>query len=138
MSDAKDRSGSCLCGTVKFSAQSGNSVGACNCSMCRKWNGGPQMAIYCGDSVSFENEDSISIYKSSDWAERAFCKNCGSHLFYRFQGNQHMMLAGLFDNDEDFVLETQYFIDNKPSFYSFANETANLTGAEVAGKMGLG
>ncbi len=88
------------------------------------------MAIYSGDSVS--------VYKSSEWAERGFCENCGSHLFYRFQGNQHMILAGLFDNDEDFVFDTQFFIDNKPSFYGFANETANLTGAEVAEKMGLG
>jgi len=138
MSDTKNRTGSCLCGIVKFTAESGNSVGACSCSMCRKWNGGPQMALFCGESVSFENEDNISVFKSSEWAERGFCKDCGSHLFYRFHGNQHMMLAGSFDNPDDFVLETQYFIDNKPSFYNFAEETNNLTGAEVAEAMGLG
>ena len=49
-----------------------------------------------------------------------------------------MMLAGSFDNAEDFVLGTQYFIDEKPSFYSFANETQDLTGAQVAEMMGLG
>ena len=138
MSDTEKRKGSCLCGDVKFTAESGNSVGACNCSMCRKWNGGPQMAVFCGDSVSFENEESISVYQSSEWAERGFCKKCGSHLFYRFHGNQHMMLAGLFDNDSDFVFETQYFIENKPSFYEFANDTTDLTGPEVAKQMGLG
>jgi hypothetical protein len=137
MSDVKNSSGSCLCGTVKFAAQSGNSVGVCHCSMCRKWNGGPQMAVYCGDSVSFENEQSISVYKSSEWAERGFCKNCGSHLFYRLQGNQHMILAGAFNNSEGFIVENQYFIDDKPSFYRFENETVNLTGAETAEKMGL-
>ena len=137
MSDSDNRSGSCLCGSVKYTAQSGNSVGACSCGMCRKWNGGPQMAVFCGESVSFENEDTISVYKSSDWAERGFCKKCGSHLFYRFHGNQHMMLAGSLDNNDDFSFETQYFIDNKPSFYSFAEKTNDLTGAEVAEQMGL-
>jgi len=138
MSDTTNRSGSCLCGTVTFTAESANSVGACNCGMCRKWNGGPQMAVSCGDSVSFKNEDSIKVYKSSDWAERGFCKECGSHLFYRFQDNHHMMLAGLFDDDEGFVFETQYFIDDKPSFYSFSEKTTDLTGQQVAEAMGLG
>ena len=51
------------------------------------------MALYCGSSVSFENEDSIAIYKSWYWAEGAFCKYCGSHVFYRFPGNQYLILT---------------------------------------------
>jgi len=95
------------------------------------------MAVYCGDSVSFENEQSISVYKSSEWAERGFCKNCGSHLFYRLQGDQHMILAGSCHNIEYVFIDNQYFIDDKPSFYRFANETVSLTGAETAETMGL-
>jgi len=138
MTEAKDRTGSCLCQVVKFKTTCESGVGACNCSMCRKWNGGPQMAVPCGESVSFTGEQHISIYKSSEWAERGFCQQCGSHLFYRFHGNQHMMLAGAFDDAEDFKFGTQYFIDDKPAFYSFANETQDLTGEEVAKIMGLG
>ena len=26
--------------------------------------------------------------QSSAWAERGFCKNCGSHLFYRLKENK--------------------------------------------------
>ncbi len=138
MSEAKSRNGSCLCKAVKFEATCENGVGACNCSMCRTWNGGPQMAVPCGENVVFAGEENIATYQSSDWAERGFCQKCGSHLFYRFHGNQHMMLAGLFDNAEDFVLGTQYFIDDKPAFYSFANKTNDLTGEQVAKMMGLG
>ena len=29
------------------------------------------------------------------------------------------------------VLEHQVFIDEKPDYYSFANETKNMTGAEI-------
>ncbi len=138
MSDQKQRRGSCLCSAVSFTASSGKSVGACNCNMCRKWNGGPQMAVPCADTVSFAGEENVAVYKSSDWAERGFCKQCGTHLFYRFHGNQHMMLAGLFDDSDDFVLETQYFIDQKPGLYSFENSTTDLTGKQVAEMMGLG
>lgn len=133
MSDGNKGTGSCLCGAVKINANNiGNSVGACHCGMCRKWSGGPLMAVDCGSDVSFQGEENISVYNSSDWAERGFCKQCGSNLFYRLkQGNQYFILAGLFDNDENFVFDHQVFIDKKPAFYRFANETKDHTEAEV-------
>ena len=65
-------------------------------------------------------------------AERGFCNKCGSHLFYRFkQNNQYYIPVGIFDNSEGLVFEHQVFIDEKPEYYSFSNETKNLTGAEL-------
>lgn len=125
--------GSCLCGAVKIIANNVDKhVGACHCGMCRKWNGGPFMEVDCGSQVTFEGEENIIVYNSSAWAERGFCKQCGSHLFYRLKHNQqHMIPPGLFDNDEDFVFDHQVFIDRKPSYYSFSNETEDMTEAEV-------
>ena len=98
---------------------------------------GPFFAVDCGSDVSFEGEDNLSVYNSSDWAERGFCKKCGSHVFYRLKANQHYMLsAGLFEDQKEFVLDHQIFIDKKPSFYSFANETVTMTEAEVFAKFG--
>jgi hypothetical protein len=100
--------------------------------MCRKWGGGALLAIEGGSDVSFEGEENIGVYQSSQWAERGFCKKCGSHLFYRLKDNsQYYIPAGIFERDEDFVLEHQVFIDEKPEYYSFANKTKNLTGAEL-------
>jgi len=77
----------------------------------------------------------MSVYPSSDWAERGFCNQCGSHLFYRLkENNQHFIPVGLFDDDSQFVFDHQVFIDKKPSYYCFANETSNMTGAEVFAK----
>ena len=131
-----EATGSCLCGAVRFTVRSmNNSVGACHCGMCRRWGGGPLMCVGCGTDVVFEGEEYISVYNSSEWAERGFCKNCGSHLFYRLkQSNQHEIPAGLFDNQENFHFELQVFTDSKPSFYSFANETEEMTEAEVIAK----
>jgi hypothetical protein len=100
--------------------------------MCRRWGGGPFMEIDCGTDVNIDGEANISIFSSSDWAERGFCRNCGTHLFYRLkESGQHMIPIGLFDESEDLVFETQVFIDQKPDYYSFNNKTRNLTGAEI-------
>jgi len=48
-----------------------------------------------------------------------------------------MMSAGLFDDQGRFIFEEQVFIDEKPSFYCFANETNDMTGAEVFAKYAL-
>ena len=125
--------GRCLCGAVMFTATNINyNVAACHCGMCRRWGGGPLMAVNCGTEVAFDGEENITVYNSSDWAERGFCKKCGSHLFYRLKGiNEHQMPAGLFDNQGSFNFDLQVFIDRKPSFYSFDNKTNEMTEAEV-------
>lgn len=138
MTDASEGKGSCLCGSVAFTTTSmPKDFGACHCSMCRKWTGGPFMSVFCGSDVQFKGEEYISVYDSSQWAERGFCKKCGSALFYRIKGNQqyHMPL-GLFENAEDMSFTGQVFIDKKPDFYSFANKTKNMTEAEIFEKYG--
>ena len=136
MPDVIEGSGSCLCGATRITAKSINqNVGACHCTMCRKWGGGPLMAVDCGTDVSFEGEENISVFDSSKWAERGFCNKCGSHLFYRLkESKQYIMAVGLFDDDKLFVFDHQVFIDEKPSFYRFANETNDMTGAEMFAK----
>ena len=133
MSDLIEGKGSCLCGAVHLYAKTmSKDVGACHCSMCRKWTGGPLLAVDCGKDVVFEGGENISTFDSSAWAERGFCNKCGSHLFYRLkEQNQYIVPVGLFDNFTEVVFDHQIFIEEKPSFYSFANETKNMTGAEV-------
>lgn len=133
MSNTLKTSGSCLCGEVTVHAQSASlDVGACHCSMCRKWTGGPLLAIDCNTNVSFSGEDNISTYASSDWAERGFCAKCGSHLYYKLKLNgQYIVPAGLFDNETAFNFDHQIFIEEKPTYYDFANNTKNMTGEEV-------
>jgi len=136
MSDTTIGHGHCLCGKVKVTANTmSHSVGSCHCSMCRRWTGGALMAVDCGSDVVFEGQDNIKTYDSSAWAERGFCANCGNHLFYRLkQNNQYIIPAGIFDNDEKFVFDHQIFIDEKPAYYCFSNDTQNMTGAEVFAK----
>ncbi len=67
-----------------------------------------------------------------EWAERGFCKQCGGHLFYKLKrNNQYIVPAGVFENLQEVVFDHQIFIEEKPSFYCFSNQTRNMTGAEV-------
>ncbi|MGP1395377.1 MAG: GFA family protein [Inquilinaceae bacterium] len=138
MSTGTQRRGQCLCGAVRISARNAShSVGACHCKMCRRWGGGPLMAIDCGTDVLIEGEENMTLFDSSAWAERAFCKKCGSNLFYRIkEAGQHFVPAGIFGDVEDLIFDHQVFIDEKPAYYSFANNTQDMTGPEIFAKYG--
>lgn len=125
--------GACLCGAVRIVARTrSNDICACHCKMCRRWGGGPFLSADCDSDASFEGAENISIFSSSDWAERGFCRTCGTHLFYRLKQDGHYGIpVGLFDDSEEWRLGEQIFIDEKPSLYSFAEMTKDLTGKEV-------
>lgn len=133
MNTEQSQTGQCLCGCVRTTAApKNNHFGACHCSLCRKWGGGPLLAVECEDQVSFEGEAHIGTYASSEWAERGFCKNCGTHLFYRLKEHPFYAIPlGIFEDATVWEFAEQVFIDSKPPYYSFANHTKNMTEEEV-------
>lgn len=134
MEQTIEKQGRCLCGAVEFSLSLKHpTFGACHCSMCRKWGGGPLLTVDTDIPVQYIREDQIRVYSSSDWAERGFCATCGSHLFYRLkQSGFYAVPVGLLDEPEDLTFDLQVFIDEKPSGYCFSNQTRTMTGEEVA------
>lgn len=138
MSDMLKTRGQCLCGAVTVHAELEEaSFDACHCDMCRRWGGGPLMAVGVGSRLRLEGEDSVGVYGSSGWAERGFCKHCGTHLFYRLKGGEHYAVpVGLIEGELPWHFKEQIFIDRKPGWYDFANETSDMTEAEVFAKYG--
>jgi hypothetical protein len=105
--------------------------------MCRKWSGGIYLGVEVpADGLMIEGESNMATYTSSAWAERCFCKTCGSSLFYRItspgphHGTFHVGL-GTLNGVDDIRLTGEVFIDEKPKGYSFAQKTEQLTGAEL-------
>jgi hypothetical protein len=124
--------GPCLCGAVTITVTAMHpEVDICHCAMCQRW-GGAFYAGVKGESASVIGEEVITTYRSSAWAERAFCSTCGSNLWYRFvpTGNRSF-LAGLFDLPAGFGIEQQIFVEEKPGWYDLAQESPMKTGAEV-------
>ena len=127
--------GKCLCGAISIQTPDKTSIDACHCSMCRRWGGGPALGVICGSDVQIDGVEHLKVFKSSEWAERAFCGECGTHMFYRLlDTNEYFVSVGLFQNQVEFEFKEQIFIDRKPSYYEFANSTVNLTEAEVFAK----
>jgi hypothetical protein len=127
--------GKCLCGAITVTTPDKQHMDACHCGMCRRWGGGPALMVVCGSHVQIDSADNVKAYRSSEWAERAFCHECGTHLYYKFlPTGDYFVPAGLFQDGVEFEFTEQIFIDRKPAYYDFANQTVNLTEAEVFAK----
>jgi hypothetical protein len=135
---AENLAGRCLCGAVRFTATVPvREFGACHCGMCRRWSAGPFLAVECEGVVAIEGDVSLGVYRSSEWAERCFCTNCGTPLFYRLAGKEVSAVSLEALNDRaGFAFSTEIFIDDKPPYYAFANVTKTMTGAEAFAAFG--
>jgi len=123
-------SGSCVCGKVSFTATMKEGVGVCHCGTCRKWSGGNMMSAHAQSDIEFKGQENIATYASSAWAERAFCKECGTNLYYRLLPNpqspngEYILSAGLLDDQANLVFDHEVYVDHNPGWYSFANEAS--------------
>lgn len=127
------KTGHCLCGNVTISTTAPtDEYSTCHCEMCRRWASAPNMDFSFEDNIEISGQEHIALYKSSDWGERGFCKNCGTNLFYHLLDKNHYYVSiGLFAGSTDPKMKEQIFIDRKPSGYSFEQKTKNYTEEEV-------
>jgi hypothetical protein len=106
-------SGHCLCGAVRINATDHRGfLAACHCRMCQRWTGGVFVCVPVeAQGVSISGP--VARYQSSDFAERAFCSVCGSHLWFRMNdGDGHYaMMPGLFDAARDLPLKSEIYHD---------------------------
>jgi len=123
--------GKCLCGGVVVRLPAAmNDVGVCHCRMCRRWGGGPWMALQAPGSLV--SGDTLVVYRSSGFAERAFCGRCGAHIFHRPQdGPEQAISAGLF-NITSLQVKREIFYDAKPPYYRFETASEKRSTASMA------
>jgi hypothetical protein len=131
----KNMAGHCLCNSVRFTADEVETHHhACHCGTCRRWAGAPVFGA-TASGVVFEGEEHITRYASSEWAERGFCRQCGSHLFYYLKpASLYMLCVGAFTDPSAFTLASEIYVDKKPDGYAFAGSHPMLTEADVLAK----
>ena len=126
--------GHCLCGAVQLEGHGAPKVEICHCDMCRRWHGGPAMSVMFDDGVSIvSGHEHIGVYESSDFAERAFCKICGSKLYYKLkaEAEPYGAQAGLFDLPKGLSIHEEIFVDEQPDYYRFDTDAPRFTGADM-------
>lgn len=127
--------GNCLCGNVTIEVEDIDTFEACHCKMCRRWGSGPLMAVHSQSKPDIKGQESVTVYQSFEWAERAFCNKCGTNLYYHQLGSDEYVLSvGLFQNNGKFNFTSQIFIDKKPDYYEFVNDTEDLTQQQLFDK----
>ena len=128
--------GQCLCGAVHLRAEPAEPhLHACHCGMCRRWTGLAFVAFPARPG-GVEAAGPVRTRAFSDWAERAWCDECGSALWYEVTADgpvkgTRYVAAGLFENAGGFTLASEIYIDRKPAGYAFAGEHPVKTQAEV-------
>ncbi len=127
----RTRAGGCLCGAVRFVAREVQvNAGICHCEMCRRWTGSAFVAVTVPTAnIEWSGAGHIRRAQTSGWAERAWCNECGSNLFYRMTADDQVnteMPLGLFDDANGFRLVNEIFIDHKPDSYAFEGSDRTL------------
>ena len=141
------RTGGCLCGAVRYEAKivedgPQGGLGACHCEMCRRHTGGVMLSVNTGtDGLRFTEDAGLATYESSDWAERGFCKTCGSSLFWRLRAEGPMqgltmICAGTLDDLSGLSLTHEVYVDHQPEGYAFKQDTHRMTEADVMAMVG--
>ncbi|CTQ33274.1 GFA family protein [Jannaschia rubra] len=120
--------GRCLCGAVTIVARGvQRDIGACHCAMCRRWTGSVFLA-FTAEEVTATGE--VTRHASSDFAERAFCPRCGSHLWMRDKDGSCDLMPGLFDGTSDWPLTSEIYADSAPAWCRLSGDHPRRTGAE--------
>jgi hypothetical protein len=119
-----EHSGRCQCGAVNFRV-SGNirDVVYCHCSQCRRSHGhAPGYSAARKAELTVEGADSITWYRSSDEAQRGFCRHCGSSLFWRPEGRETVSIAaGALNPPTGLKTARHIFAADKGDYYEIAD-----------------
>ena len=127
--------GKCLCEGVRFEISGPpGPLGYCHCGQCRRASGsafGANADVAKSDFRFASGVELVREFESSPGVFRAFCSRCGTHLYYRLLATgEYFVPAGVFESN-DFELASQIYIDKKPGYYAFANQTPMLTEQQV-------
>ncbi|MEM1073309.1 MAG: GFA family protein [Pseudomonadota bacterium] len=124
--------GQCLCGAVTVEAELAKTeLTACHCDMCRRHTSG----IFIGLSPvqsSIKMNGPAKSFRSSEWAERGFCPECGSTLWYgTVHDGARYLAAGLFDNAAGGTVTYEYYSDVCPQGYRLKDVKKRMTTEET-------
>lgn len=116
--------GRCLCGAVRYRLNAPlHPVSVCHCGQCLRWHG--HAGAYTAaprDALELPAGDDLAWYRSSDIAQRGFCRRCGSSLFWQGDASDHVSIAaGTLDDASGLRTVVHIFVADKPGYYEIAD-----------------
>jgi|TARA_B110000977_G_scaffold27387_1_gene34597 hypothetical protein len=115
-------SGSCLCGKVKYdiSGKIGDVV-HCHCQTCRKAHGSAFSSVAAVSDVEFNlfSTETLGCFESSPGKRRYFCSSCGTQIYAKRDGTEHIILRlGSLDDDPKSIEKNHIWVSQKATWYS--------------------
>ena len=117
-----ERTGSCVCGNITYSATHVKPIWYCHCEQCRRMTGHFMAA-------SQVNLDDIKINGEPKWfyvnqrSRHGFCPDCGSQLFWRNEENSYMSITGgSMDDTQGLSNKGHIFVAEKGAYYQLPED----------------
>jgi len=125
VTEQETRHGHCLCGAVKFDIIGPmRPILICHCAQCRRQHGHtPAFTSAPKENFKFLEDRGLAWYRSSDDAERGFCEECGSNLFWRRLNDPRMSVtAGSLENPTGLTCGAHVFTAWKGDYYDLPED----------------
>ncbi len=113
--------GRCLCGGVSFLLQSSlRPVIYCHCEQCRRTSGHFVAASAVDtDGLTLVDDSTLQWYRSSQGAQRGFCNQCGSSLFWKPDHGRYIsIMAGCIDQPTGLVAKEHIYVEWPGDYYT--------------------
>jgi hypothetical protein len=120
-------SGRCECGAVRFTVSGVlRDVVNCHCGQCRRFHG--HVGAYTNAARAdfrFVEERGLRWYRSSSFAQRGFCGECGSSLFWQGDGGDTISIAaGCLDVPTGLHTVGHIFVAHRGDYYEITDGLA--------------
>ena len=115
------KTGTCECGAIRYAITGPlRRVVYCHCGQCRRTSGHYVAATACAtEHLVLQNEEGLRWYRSSTFAQRGFCKTCGSSLFWRPDHGEYVaIMAGTLDVPTGLVSREHIHLDDASDYYT--------------------
>lgn len=120
--------GSCLCKRVTYEIDGPlTDVLNCHCSMCRKLHASAfrtRARVASRDWKTLSGAESIKFYESSPGEHKAFCSECGSSLFTRFDAHPEVLgfPLGTLDTDPGVKPTRHIYVADKAPWFDITDD----------------
>ena len=117
----KNITGSCMCGSVRYEVHGElRDIIACHCSECRKSSGHFTAATATEpEHLTLLSDTELTWYRASPRAQRGFCRQCGSTLFWKPESGTHVSIfAGSIDGPTNLTLASHIYLEEKGDYYN--------------------
>jgi hypothetical protein len=121
--------GGCQCGAIRFRVEGELSHSSiCHCRMCQKAFGGYYAPLVSVRGADFEwTRGERKTFRSSNFAERGFCGDCGTPLTFEAPDGMALAIAA-FDRPEGIAPTIQWGTEAK---LPYVDHVPNLPGEET-------